>query len=424
MRQGVRRQMLRSERGQTLVLMALLLPTLLGIAAIAVDGSRLFVQRRTLQNAADAAALAVAKDCDALTGCTSSALSTVTFYSGGNGYSGPAVHLCAGAGDTNCYQPSYKGDPHRVQVRLQQSLSDPFGKLANYLGVTNLKASASAVASADDGSQPLAFYAMSTQNSNGFKITGDNNTFPAAWSNACFDPASAGTNNSTPYVFYGQTGCTSGNNFFTNNPNFGYLTRAQVAVRCATCWPRALPNVAQTGSGLCNPANGAIVSTSLNIRNNWTRTNAQGIYCTTGSSGISIASSLSKNDGTSPGATCTAALHCDLTGYTFIATGSGTVTSQGTFVDFSPATAAIDSTTGVGVTIYAGSGATAISIGSVATWTGDLYAPNGPIQFNASTAGLSFHGYMEGDSVNLTASNVTFFGTGPKVGAPSISLVE
>lgn len=53
-------QLLRSERGISTVLFALVLPAVMGIQALVIDGTRLFVERRALQNAADAAALAAA----------------------------------------------------------------------------------------------------------------------------------------------------------------------------------------------------------------------------------------------------------------------------------------------------------------------------------------------------------------------------
>jgi Flp pilus assembly protein TadG len=50
----------RSERGATVVIFALILPAVLGMEALVIDGTRVFVERRALQNAADSAALAAA----------------------------------------------------------------------------------------------------------------------------------------------------------------------------------------------------------------------------------------------------------------------------------------------------------------------------------------------------------------------------
>jgi Flp pilus assembly protein TadG len=49
------------ERGATLVYVALVLPVLIGLAGLAMDGSNLFVQQRNMQAAADAAAMAGAR---------------------------------------------------------------------------------------------------------------------------------------------------------------------------------------------------------------------------------------------------------------------------------------------------------------------------------------------------------------------------
>jgi Flp pilus assembly protein TadG len=52
-----------NERGAVAITVALLMVVLVGFAALAIDVSALYQERRTLQNGADAAALAVAKDC-------------------------------------------------------------------------------------------------------------------------------------------------------------------------------------------------------------------------------------------------------------------------------------------------------------------------------------------------------------------------
>jgi Flp pilus assembly protein TadG len=54
---------LRSERGASAVMIGILLVPLLGFVAIAVDVGALYAERAQLQNGADAAALAIARDC-------------------------------------------------------------------------------------------------------------------------------------------------------------------------------------------------------------------------------------------------------------------------------------------------------------------------------------------------------------------------
>ena len=53
---------LRHEAGQTVVLVAVLLPLFLGLGALAVDIGYWYVVKKTAQDAADAAALAAARE--------------------------------------------------------------------------------------------------------------------------------------------------------------------------------------------------------------------------------------------------------------------------------------------------------------------------------------------------------------------------
>ena len=53
----------RDDRGAVLVWVALMIVVLLGVGALVLDVGALCVERRELQNGADAAALAVAQDC-------------------------------------------------------------------------------------------------------------------------------------------------------------------------------------------------------------------------------------------------------------------------------------------------------------------------------------------------------------------------
>ncbi len=52
------RGFIRSEKGQSLILIALMMVVLLALAGLAIDGGNMFLQRRRVQNAADAGALA------------------------------------------------------------------------------------------------------------------------------------------------------------------------------------------------------------------------------------------------------------------------------------------------------------------------------------------------------------------------------
>jgi Flp pilus assembly protein TadG len=140
----LRRQAIRAEHGQTLVLFVVALPLLLALIALVSDGSNLFANKRSVQNVADATALAVVRDLPpdgtvCVGACVTTVQSDAITYSNLN--KGPTVdHACASSTDFNCYQTPYKGNSS-VQIRVKRQVSSFFG------GVTGL-VSSSVVASA------------------------------------------------------------------------------------------------------------------------------------------------------------------------------------------------------------------------------------------------------------------------------------
>ena len=116
----------------------------MALIALVTDGSNLFANKRSVQNVADATALAVAKDLPPDgTPCVGACLTTLQSdamnYSNLN--NGPTVdHACASTTDSNCYQTPYKSNSS-VQIRVKRQVSTFFG------GITGLLSS-SVVASA------------------------------------------------------------------------------------------------------------------------------------------------------------------------------------------------------------------------------------------------------------------------------------
>jgi hypothetical protein len=89
----------RGTRGQILPLFAIALPVLLGFLALTLDGGKLFVIKRHLQNAADAAALASAQDLgDYLSGTATEAATRLVVKADVNDY---ASHNLCGSGSAN-----------------------------------------------------------------------------------------------------------------------------------------------------------------------------------------------------------------------------------------------------------------------------------------------------------------------------------
>src|SRR6266536_589510 len=154
---------LRGEKGQSIVLVSAALPVLLAAAALVIDGSNLFVNKRALQNAADAAALAAAAELNNGT-CAATCASAAGKYAGLNrsnptapSTSFTAMPACASASSRNCYAYPYKADPNRVEVRLTRSVPTLFGRI---FGISH-NVTVHAVGAITNGSPPeLTFAAL------------------------------------------------------------------------------------------------------------------------------------------------------------------------------------------------------------------------------------------------------------------------
>jgi hypothetical protein len=141
-----RRARQRDERGVVLVVTALLLVVLLGIAGFAIDLGYAYEQRRQVQNSADAAALGAAQDLPDLTATEGSAktLSHTNLPNGSFPWStcNDSSPLDVSAPDTPCV--SYDTSFTRVRVRIpQQTFPTFFGRV---LGVNSTSTFASAIA--------------------------------------------------------------------------------------------------------------------------------------------------------------------------------------------------------------------------------------------------------------------------------------
>lgn len=154
LRNGLRRLNLRSEKGQTFVMVAAAFPLILAIAAVVIDGTRLFVAHQQTQNAADAASLAAGYDLPA-GGCTSTPMTCpaavqddASKYSQANG--GPAIdHPCdpTNASDTDCWMTPVviRGvSENWVQVRITENRNGYFAKAIGAGSLFHVKAVAAA----------------------------------------------------------------------------------------------------------------------------------------------------------------------------------------------------------------------------------------------------------------------------------------
>lgn len=125
-----------SERGQAIVLLVLVFVGLLGITGLAIDGGRLYTERRSVQNAADNAALAAAY---AL--CNSgNAVSAGVASAGQNGFtaSPPNVTVSVQAPPTS---GTYSGNSEYVMVTITSRLTLGLGRIV-YSGTPEVNARA------------------------------------------------------------------------------------------------------------------------------------------------------------------------------------------------------------------------------------------------------------------------------------------
>jgi Flp pilus assembly protein TadG len=146
------------QNGQALVLIAIILPVLLGMAALAVDTAHLFVEKRHIQNTADAAALAAAakllpypKTCGGPYTASGTCQYDVSqaIYQYSTVYNdGPNVTYapCVSASDTNCFvtTDATRRRNARVQVRISESAPTWFIGALGFGGPVSVSSSARA----------------------------------------------------------------------------------------------------------------------------------------------------------------------------------------------------------------------------------------------------------------------------------------
>jgi Flp pilus assembly protein TadG len=361
-----RRHRLRREDGQTLILVALAFPLLMTMMLLVVDGANLFVQRRMVQNAADAGALAAAAY---LPDDPGRAESAARDYVSRNA-----------SGATAAVTTSYAGNTSRVEVKVTERVSTLFAKT---FGFSNVLVSARAVAGRNVGDVPLVAYAASTGCS-AIKITQDSNSFSALWSNGGID--APGKNNSASNLLLGSMTCST-----SNLDDDAFPTPTSVPQRAANDWPVPPPDIVTLRSKCVFTAD------KVSVGNDWAtdpKNKGPGVYC-------------ANNDVQVPGS------NLDLSGYTFV---GDEVHVSGAGDTFKYADAAPR------IVFYATSGDVQIN-NAASGWTGDIYAPNGDIHLTGD--GHAFLGFMEAQTISSDSKGVTFVGTGPQAGGDAgTALVE
>ena len=98
----------KDERGAVAIIVALLMVVLVGFAALAVDVSAMWAEKRQLQNGADAAALAVAQDC-AKNACGSPAATAQSYVDANRTVGSPTASILSLTSNSVTVQAA---DPH------------------------------------------------------------------------------------------------------------------------------------------------------------------------------------------------------------------------------------------------------------------------------------------------------------------------
>jgi hypothetical protein len=146
----------------------LVLPLLLALSALVVDGANGMVQRRSIQQIADAAALAAAQDLNVTTGgsCGASCQATLNKYVSDNGFTVQGGLVDCSVRPTNCYVAPYKSHIGQIEVRLKKNVATFFGRAVGAVfrtGLLNFDVSARAVGAIANGAAPqLTFAALNS----------------------------------------------------------------------------------------------------------------------------------------------------------------------------------------------------------------------------------------------------------------------
>jgi hypothetical protein len=128
------KKLLKSETGQSSVLMAFIFVVLCGATALSVDIGHVSVEKSALQNAADAAALSAAYELPSSAAVRGAAAS----YAGLNGVEGAELTV----------NTPYDGDPNKVEVICTKTVDYTFARV---LGLRSVDISARAVAENSGG---------------------------------------------------------------------------------------------------------------------------------------------------------------------------------------------------------------------------------------------------------------------------------
>jgi Flp pilus assembly protein TadG len=355
----------RAERGSVAIVVAIMLPVIIGFGGMVITVGSWYLTQAQLQNAADAAALAGAKD---LPNSPSSAAAAAQTLAADN-VSGATVTPVT----------PYNGSSSEIQVTVSKPGSTWF---VGIFGISAPTITATAVAEVAQGTGNFIYAASTACNAISIATSGNLST-TTLWSNGGITATGKGVT-VTGSVDVANSSC----------PFPSQLTPpGATSVSTSTGWPVALPTTAQGNlPSTCSSASIVITSSS------WLSSNPPGMYCTTGT--VAILNSGNMTFG----------------GYEFVSENSSpyaiyvATSGQITFTGYCPSSCSSGGTPQS--LFYATAGGVYFANSGGGSLTGYIFAPNGQVSMDVS--GNNDTGFIEASTVSFTNSGTTSTtGTGP-----------
>jgi Flp pilus assembly protein TadG len=362
------------DRGAVLVIVALLLPLIMGTAALVIDVGFWYLTQAQLQAAADAAALAGAQQ---LPSSPSSAQAYAQSLAAKN-VSGATVTPVT----------PYNGSSSEIKVTVSEPGPIWFGSV---IGISAPTITASAIAENTAGTGSFIYAASTACNAISIVNSGNLSVSTTVWSNGGVSAVSSGTVTVTGQVDVGNSSCSFPGSLTPPGPT---------SVGTNAGWPVALPT---TGQGNL-PSSCSTASISI-VGSGWLSSNPPGMYCTTGT--ITIVNSGSVN----------------VDGYEFVSESSSSNainvinSGSGSFYGYCPGDPGAWSSCPAGgapqTLFYATAGGISFVNSGGASFMGDVFAPAGQASLTMS-GGTGTNGFLEASTMSFTNSGYTSVtGSGP-----------
>ena len=352
-------QWLKKEAGQSVILVAISIALLCGVAALVADVGMVSVSQGQLQNAADAAALAAARDLPT----AATAKTTAKTYAGYNGVA---------AADTTATTP-YKGNANRIEVVCQETVNYTFARI---IGLNSTVVTARAVAEKSGGGGGCFGYAV---------FSGGNSLLLGMYSSALNITGSVHSNYSLMITGSSQT-----------------ITGNAEAVTSLNCYVSSI-----TIGGVAQGASIDIQGSTINVPNRVTSP-AAFITMPDFSAEVKTEATAAGNASTGNKTFYGTNFNVDSSFYVDgnVQVAASTFAGQGTICatkDINMSGSMLEANAGTAVCLYSTGGNISLSTSGL-TINGTLYAPNGKIGIYARN--INIYGRVIAKDIIITGSNV------------------